>query len=279
MSDELPIGVFDSGVGGLSVMAEIVRQLPHEDILYFADSAHCPYGPRPQKEIQRLSQAIVRFLLGQGAKIIVVACNTASAAALVHLRENFPDVPLVGMVPPVKPAASLTSRGVIGVLATPATFQGALFADVVGKFAEEVELVTQVCPGLVELVERGEVAGPQVEGSLRRYLQPMLERGVDTLVLGCTHYPFLVPTIQRIMGQEVTIIDPAPAVARQTGRVLAEQAVLNPQGRGDRTFFTSGDPLLFARLMKRLLGEQGPVFRVEWQGTTIVVSPEKSTRP
>ena len=277
MLDTRPIGLFDSGVGGLSVMREIVRQLPHEDVLYFADSAHCPYGAKSPSEIQRLSRGIVRFLLDQGVKLIAVACNTASAAALSYLRDLF-DVPIVGMVPAVKPAASLTDSGVVGVIATEATFQGALFAEVTAQFAANVKVITQVCPGLVEMVERGETDTEEMERLLRTYLEPLLAAGIDTLVLGCTHYPFLMPLMRRIVGEEVAIIEPSPAIARQVRRVLTERDLLNPAGEGGKRFFTSGDPALFARLVKGLLGEQGPVFGVEWRGTTIVISPEASAR-
>jgi glutamate racemase len=259
-----PIGVFDSGLGGLSVLAEIARQLPHEDLLYFADSANCPYGPRPAEEIQRLSRAVVEFLLGQGAKLIVVACNTASAAALTILRQTF-SAPVVGMVPAVKPAARMTARKVVGVLATGAAVQGQLFAEVVERFAADIEVLPQVCPGLVEQVEAGEINGPETEMFLRRCLEPLLERGADTLVLGCTHYPFLIPALRRIVGAEVTILDPSPAVARHVGRVLAERGLLNPKAEpGRRIYFTSGDPAAFATLLEKLTGERGKVEGVKW---------------
>lgn len=297
MPDTRPIGLFDSGVGGLSVMREVVRQLPHEDVLYFADSAHCPYGAKSPLEIQRLSRGIVRFLLDQGAKLIVVACNTASAAALSHLRDLF-DVPIVGMVPAVKPAASLTDSGVVGIIATEATFQGALFAEVTAQFAANVRVITQACPGLVERVERGETDTEETERLLRLYLEPLLAAGIDALVLGCTHYPFLMPIMRRIVGEEVAIIEPSPAIARQVRRVLTERDLLNPTGegfklsphkrtkslsarrgeslKGGKRFFTSGDPALFAQLLERLLGEQGSIFGVEWQGTIIVALPENN---
>ena len=254
-----PIGVFDSGVGGLSVLAEIARQLPHEDLLYFADSANCPYGPRPTEEIQQLSRAVVEFLLGQGAKLIVVACNTASAAALTYLRQTFA-VPIVGMVPAVKPAVTMTESKVVGVLATRVTLQGRLFSDVVERFATDIEVIPQVCPGLVERVEAGELNGPETEALLRRCLEPPLERGADILVLGCTHYPFLIPAMRRIAGADVAILDPSPAVARQVGRVLAERGLLNPKAEpGRRVYLTSGDPTAFAALLETLMGERGEV--------------------
>jgi glutamate racemase len=256
MPDNRPVGVFDSGVGGLSVLGELVRQLPHEDFLYLADSAHCPYGPRSAEEIRQLSQAISRFLIDQGAKAIVVACNTASAAALTSLRAAF-DVPFVGMVPAVKPAAALTASRRVGVLATRATVNGTLFNDVVERFAAGVEVLNQVADGLVERVEAGDVDEPATEALLHRYLDPMLTAGIDTLVLGCTHYPFLIPTIRRIAGPTLVILDPSSAVARQAGRVLAEHGLLAERDRsGQVSYFTTDDPAAFMRVLQQLAGEQ-----------------------
>ncbi len=252
-----PIGVFDSGVGGLSVWREIVRQLPAENTLYFADQAHIPYGQRPLDEVRRLTENITRFLLAQGAKVIVVACNTASGAALHALRETFPDVPFVGMEPAVKPAVEHTRTGVVGVIATPATFEGDLFAGLVARFGDGVDLHAQACPGLVEAVESGAFDTPETEALLRRYLTPLLEAGIDQLVLGCTHYPFLSATIQRIAGPDVALIDPAPAVARQVGRVLAERNLLAPAvQQGRHQFYTSGDPMQFSEMMRALIGAE-----------------------
>ncbi|MGC9395265.1 MAG: glutamate racemase [Anaerolineae bacterium] len=252
-SYESPIGVFDSGVGGLSVWREIVRQLPAEDTVYFADQAHIPYGERPLDEVRRLSENVTRFLLGQGAKLIVVACNTASGAALHALRETFTNVPFVGMEPGVKPAVEHTRTGIVGVIATAATFQGDLFAGLVQRFGEGFDIHTQACPGLVEAVEAGALDTPKTEALLRRYLTPLLDAGIDQLVLGCTHYPFLSPAIKRIVGPEVTIIDPAPAVARQAGRVLAQRDLLAPAGQlGRHRFYTSGDPVTFSAMVRAL---------------------------
>ncbi len=252
-----PIGVFDSGVGGLSVWREIVRQWPAENTLYFADQAHIPYGLRPLDEVRRLTENITRFLLAQGAKVIVVACNTASGAALHALRETFPDVPFVGMEPAVKPAVEHTRTGVVGVIATPATFEGDLFAGLVARFGDGVDLHAQACPGLVEAVESGAFDTPETEALLRRYLTPLLEAGIDQLVLGCTHYPFLSATIQRIAGPDVALIDPAPAVARQVGRVLAERNLLAPTvQQGCHQFYTSGDPMQFSEMMRALIGAE-----------------------
>jgi len=273
-SRQRAVAVFDSGVGGLSVMREIARQLPHEDILYFADSANCPYGPRPLEEVRKLSEAVTAFLIQQGAKIVVVACNTASAASLHHLRAIFP-VPVVGMEPAIKPAVAMTRSNKVGVIATPVTFQGELFARLVERFAADVEVYTQVCPGLVERVEAGLIEDAETETLVASYLKPMLEAGIDSLVLGCTHYPFLRKTIERVVGPGVAVIDPSPAVARQTGRVLEREGLANlppPQSwggkRGGRAgkhlFYTSGDAKAFAEMVERLIGERGEVRQVRW---------------
>lgn len=248
------IGIFDSGVGGLSVWREIARHLPAENLIYLADQAHVPYGPRPMSQIQEYATAITRFLLDQGAKLIVVACNTASAAALHHLRARFPDVSFVGMEPAVKPAAENSPNGIIGVIATPATFQGELFASLLERFASDVKVLTQVCPGLVEAVEDGELDTPATELLLEECLSPLIAARIDTLVLGCTHYPFLSPAIARIVGPGVRIIDPAPAVARQAARVLTRPA--KKQNKvGQHIFYTSGDPVIFSKVITQLLNQ------------------------
>lgn len=271
------IGIFDSGVGGLSVWREIARQLPNENILYLADQAHVPYGSRQLAEVQELSEGITRFLLDHGAEIIVIACNTASAAALHRLRRTFPDVPFVGMEPAVKPAIERTHNGIVGVIATQATFQGELFGSLVERYAGDTRVLTQVCPGLVEAVEAGALDTPETEALLQECLTPLVEAGTDQLVLGCTHYPFLRPVIERVVGAELAVIDPASAVARQTGRVLAQRGLeANPStGSGHRQahvghhlFYTSGGVAAFAAMTKRLLpsvGEGVEVRAVRWQ--------------
>jgi glutamate racemase len=239
-------------------------------VLYFADQGHVPYGPRPLEEVRSFSEEIARFLLGLGAKIIVVACNTASAAALHTLREVFPSTSFVGMEPAVKPAAESTQTGKVGVLATPATFQGALYASVVERFAGHVTLLQHTCPGLVQQIENGQLDTPATRAILEEALRPMLVQGIDTVVLGCTHYPFVIPLIQDIVGPQVRVIDPAPAVARQAGRLLESAGLLESGGRSGRLqFYTSGDKETFRKLLYRLLGESGPVQKVEWEGMTI----------
>ncbi len=272
MPSRSPVGVFDSGVGGLSILREIARQLPGEDLLYFADSAHCPYGPRPSPDIRRLSHAVAAFLVEQGAKLIVVACNTASAAALESLRATFP-VPFVGMVPAVKTAVGLTRSGRVGVLATAGTVQGNLYSDVVERFADGVELHTRVGHGLVELVEAGEIDGPRAEGAVAHYVGPLLDAGVDTLVLGCTHYPFLVPLIERVSHGRLTIVEPSAAIAAQTRRVLTQHDLLNAQPQGNLASFTSGDPAAFAHSLTQLIRASGPVTHVVWAGDRWQVDP------
>lgn len=268
--DVSPVGVFDSGVGGLSVLRAIRDLMPCESLIYFGDQGHVPYGPRSLEEVRAFSEAITRFLLGLGAKLIVVACNTASAAALHSLRQAFPEVPFVGMEPAVKPAAENTRTGVVGVLATPATFQGALYASVVERFASNVTLLQNTCPGLVQKIEQGLLDGSETRLILESALLPMLDQGIDTVVLGCTHYPFVIPLIQEIVGPGVRVIDPAPAVARQVSRLL-DLAGERTTGResGMLHFFTSGNALQFENLLPRLFGDMGGIQGVFWEGKHI----------
>ena len=219
------IGIFDSGSGGLSVYRELVKLLPNEHYVYFADNANCPYGEKPAAFIQERGRAITDILLALGADIIVLACNTATAAAISTLRSEYPDVPFIGMEPAVKPAALGTKSGVIGVLATAGTLKGSKYLNTRGQFEDNVKIVERVGQGFVELVENGLLDGEEAEATVRASLQPLLDEGADIIVLGCTHYPFLAPLIQRIAGPEVTVIDPAPAVARQTLRVMKERGI------------------------------------------------------
>lgn len=263
------IGVFDSGVGGLSVLRAIRRQLPAQPALYLADQGHVPYGPRPLLEVRAFAEGITRFLLARGAQVIVVACNAASAAALVHLRQVFPQIPFIGMEPAVKPAAEQTRSGVVGVLATPATFQGALYASVVERFAHGVTLLQDTCPGLVQQIEAGALDSPATRAILERAIQPMLARGIDKIVLGCTHYPFVIPLIQEIAGPAVQVIDPAPAVARQVERVLRAQGWLASTAQAQPTpadyhFFTTGPVESLTALLPTLLEESGIVTPLTW---------------
>jgi glutamate racemase len=274
MSNSSPIGIFDSGIGGLSVWREIARQLPHEDTIYFADQIHIPYGPRSLQEIRSFSEAITRFLLDCGCKIIVVACNAASAAALKHVRATFPATPFVGMEPAVKPAAETTHTGVVGVLATPATFQGELFASVVERFANSVQLVKEVCPGLVQQIEAGRLNTPDTLEMLERFLQPIRAANADTIVLGCTHYPFVIDAI-RELAPGVNVIDPAPAVARQVDRVLRERRLQGVMDQpGQHHFVTSGDLDRFQDILRRLVNVETPGQRAQWSADQIFLWEE-----
>jgi glutamate racemase len=283
------IGIFDSGVGGLSVLAAIREHLPSADLLYVADTAHVPYGPRPLAEVRGFAFGITRFLLDKGAQVVVVACNTASAAALHELRAAFPNTPFVGMEPAVKPAAEHSHTGVVAVLATPATFQGALFASVVERFAQGVEVIPQICPGLVEQIEAGELDTPRTEAMLRLWVEPLLARNADVLVLGCTHYPFVCPLLERICGPSVRVIDPSAAVARQVERVLS--ARVQDQGAslakkrpadGDRfgdTYYTSGPLERLQSALGPLGFAQGTVLGAAWHQNQLVAEPPTARFP
>jgi len=238
-SAESPIGVFDSGVGGLSVLREIRRELPAEELLYVADSGHAPYGDKTTRLIEARSIAIVEFLLQQRAKAVVVACNTATGVAVKLLRARF-QVPIVAMEPAVKPAATLTRSGVIGVLATSRTIASDNFAKLHERFGAEVKILMQACPGLVEQVEAGQLSGDRTRTLMERYVVPLLEQGADTIVLGCTHYPFLAPLIREITGPSVNILDPSAAIARELRRRLSGAGLLSNTGRvGREQFWTS----------------------------------------
>lgn len=255
---DAPIGMFDSGVGGLSILAQVRLQHPAESIHYLADQAWAPYGDRSLESVRERSLAIVAHLLDAGAKAIVVACNTASAAALHQLRAAIPGVPFVGMEPAVKPAAEQTRGGVVGVMATSATFQGELYASVVDRHANAVTVVERAGRGLVEMIEAGDLEGPAIEAAVATHLAPLMEAGVDTVVLGCTHYPFIGGVIRRLLGEGVRLIDPAPAVARQVGRVLSANGMAAHSGQGGVVYRTTGDAERFNRQIGHLLGEPTP---------------------
>lgn len=249
MPDPRPIGVFDSGVGGLAVLAEIRRLLPADDLVYFADTAHFPYGDRPEAEVRALAEAVVQRLLEHEAKLIVVACNTATSAAVDYLRDRFA-VPFVAMEPAVKPAAALTRTGRIAVLATEGTLEGRRLASLVQRYANGAKVVTLPGRGLAAAVERGDLAP---EALLREALAPLEREDVDVLALGCTHYFFLKPAIERMLGPRVRVIETAEPVARRVSQVLVELDLEHPSGhRGRVTYLTSGDPDAFARVRERL---------------------------
>jgi len=244
------IGIFDSGSGGLSVYRELVKLLPCERYIYFSDNAHCPYGEKTAEYIQERAHVITDILLGMGADIIVVACNTATAAAIAGLRADYPDIPFIGMEPAVKPAALGTRSGVIGVLATAGTLKGSKYLHTRGQYEDDVRIVEHVGEGFVELVENGILDGPQAEETVRKSLRPLLEEGADIIVLGCTHYPFLRPVIERLAGPQVKVIDPAPAVARQTLRVLQEKGIPTGEGTFSIDLYHSGEPESLQRIFQ-----------------------------
>ena len=244
------IGIFDSGSGGLSVYRELRKILPRERYLYFSDNAHCPYGEKSAAYIQDRARVITDILLGMGADIIVVACNTATAAAIAALREEYPAVPFIGMEPAVKPAALGTESGVIGVLATAGTLKGSKYLNTRGQYEDNVKIVEHVGQGFVELVEGGILDGPEAEATVRASLKPLLDAGADRIVLCCTHYPFLQPVIERLAGPGVQVIDPAPAVARQTLHVLQEKGIPTGEGPFSIDLYHSGEPDSLLRIYK-----------------------------
>ncbi len=247
-----PIGIFDSGAGGLAVLAELHRMLPGEDIIYYADAAYFPYGPRPPEQVRERAAAVTRELLALGAKIIVVACNTATSAAIAHLRDTF-DVPFVGMEPALKPAAAATLSGRVALLVTPGTARGEKLAALIDRYGAEVTVDTIEAPGLAERVEAGAIDDDDTRALLRRYLAPVRTSGADALALGCTHYAFLRPAIERELGDGVLVIEPSEAVARQVRRVLDARRLRNPRTAGGSVrYLTSGDAAAFAALRQRL---------------------------
>jgi glutamate racemase len=255
------IGVLDSGIGGLSVLREIHRLLPDYPTVYVGDQIHLPYGPRPESEVRVFVEGITRFLLAQGAVVIVLACNSASAASLHHVRDQFPDIPFVGMEPAVKPAAESTHSGVVGVLATNATANGQLYHNTIHRHAGNVRVITQIAPELVRIAEEQSQHTPESQTIIRDYLQPMLDDGADEIVLACTHFPFLMDAIQTVAGPDVHLIDPSPAVARQVTRVW-------PQGTAvqhtPNQYFTTGLPGSFQAMLETLIGVKADVSQVSW---------------
>jgi glutamate racemase len=260
-----PIGVFDSGAGGLTILAELLRELPQERYVYFGDTGNCPYGVRPEAEIQALSDAAARFLIERGAKIIVVACNTASVSALHTLRATFATPAFVGVVPAVKPAAERTRVGRVGVAATEASARGDYLKGLIRDHANGVRVLAVGCPRLVTMVEAGIIDGPEAEAAIRADIAPMLDAGIDELVLGCTHFPAMRGAFERVAGPHVEVIDSGAAIARQTRRVLAGQGLLAvPEGDpaaprvpdARDAFHVTGDPERFGRVAAAILGHQ-----------------------
>lgn len=249
-----PVGVFDSGLGGLSVLRAIRRALPHERLIYVADSGNAPYGERSEAFITTRSIAITDFLIGRGAKAVVVACNTATAVAIAALRARYA-LPVIGIEPAVKPASAASASRVVGVLATSRTLASDKYQRLAARFSAQARLLRQPCPGWVERVEAGDTTSPATEALVRRYLEPLLAQGADTLVLGCTHYPFLTETIARIAGPQVQLLEPGAAVARVLKeRLAAANALAGANQVGDEEFWASGPLQRVAAVATRLWG-------------------------
>lgn len=260
IASELPIGVFDSGIGGLSVLRHICAHLPNEHLLYFADSGFAPYGGKPREVIVARSLGIAEFLLEHGAKALVVACNTATAASIKALRERYPGLPVVGVEPGLKPAAAISKSGKVGVLATERTLASEKFRQLQEQTSETtgVQFLLQACKGLADQVEKGELHSPATMALLNQYVTPLLRQGADTLVLGCTHYPFVQPAIESLVRQvalaPVAIIDTGEAVARQLVRQLDQHDLRRQEtGPGRLRAFTSGSQTTLAKAFEALL--------------------------
>ncbi|MDQ7990084.1 MAG: glutamate racemase [Candidatus Dactylopiibacterium sp.] len=254
MSDSRPVGIFDSGLGGVSVLREIRARLPDEALLYCADSGHAPYGEKPQALIAARSLELCGFLVEQGAKALVIACNTATAAAATQIRARWPDLPVIGMEPAVKPATEATRHGVVGVLATTGTLESARFAGLLDQFGHGVTVLTRPGAGLVEAVERGELDSPRTLALLHEYLDAMIAEGADVIVLGCTHYVFLRPQVEAIVGPGVSVIDTGAAVARQLQRKLDVAGLRAAPGvAAGARFWTSGNPQRVGATLAMLL--------------------------
>lgn len=264
-----PIGVFDSGVGGLSVLRHICAQLPHEDVMYFADSGHAPYGDKTEQYVVERALAVTAFLLSHGAKALVVACNTATVAAIKAVRLRHPELPVVGVEPGLKPAAAATRNGKVGVLATARTLKGDKFLQLREQIsaATQAEFLLQPAVGLVNEIEKGDLHTPAIAEMLERYVAPLLDQGADTLVLGCTHYPFVRDGIERVLQaharSDVALIDTGDAVARQLGRLLEVAGLLRPSGSSVLRGYTTGDAAALAQAFADLLGLQPAVEKVD----------------
>ena len=254
------IALFDSGIGGLSLLREVRAQLPAHDLAYVADSAHCPYGPKPAELVRARSLAIGRGLERAHAEALVVACNSAVASGALEALRAEVAIPVIGIEPGVKPAAALTRTGIVGVLATARTVESDRLASLVERYADGVEVVTQPCPGLVERVEAGLLEGTETRALVERYVEPLLARRADVLVLGSTHFPFLRALIAEV-APAVEIVDPGPAVARQVARIAAERSIA--AGSGAVAYSTTGDPAVVEPVLRRLAGDPRAVVR-QW---------------
>lgn len=252
--NELPIAVFDSGVGGISVLRELVRELPREDFLYLGDSANAPYGNKDTQTVRKLTLQAIGSLESDGFKAVVVACNTATSAAIRQLRERYAHLPVIGIEPALKPAFDRHPGGRVLVLATETTLREEKFANLMAQYSTSGTVCSMPCPGLMEYVERGELDSPELECYLRRLLAPALEKQPDAIVLGCTHYPFLRPVLRRIIGETTEFIDGSAGTARETARQLRAAGLLNLQERGNVIFRNTSEDANMIRLCQKLLG-------------------------
>jgi glutamate racemase len=264
------IGVFDSGVGGLWILRHLQDKMPMYNYVFFGDQGHVPYGKRPLEEIKSFSEKIAKFLIIKNCKVIVIACNTASAASLKYLREKFPDVLFIGMEPAIKPAVEITHTKKVGVLATSATFQGELYNSVVERFAHDVEIFKDTCPGLVSQIEKGDLEGTITSSILEKSLRPMLKNNIDVVVLGCTHYPFVIPLIKKIVGEKVNVIDPTYAIVEQVSRILKENNLSDKSSnKGKIDIFTSGKVEDIKPILSKLFDKNMKVEKVNWDNDII----------
>jgi glutamate racemase len=253
MRNNKSIGIFDSGVGGLSIWEELIKKFPNENVIYYADSANCPYGPKSKDEIVNLTSNITDFLISKECKIIIVACNTATAAAIDYLRESY-NIPFIGMEPAIKPASLNSQTKSIGVLATEGTFNGRLYLETSQRFASDVKLNVKVGDKLVDIVENGLVHKASTKLYLSELISPLIKQDIDHLVLGCTHYPFLTPVLKSILPKHVKIVNPASAVVKQAGRILQENNLLNPrQEKPIYEFYTTGKKGILHKFLNQIL--------------------------
>jgi glutamate racemase len=256
MANNNPIGIFDSGVGGLSIFKELIKRLPYESVVYFADSANCPYGPKQKDEIINLSVKAVDFLLSKNCKIVIVACNTATAAAISFLRNKY-EISFIGMEPAVKPASIYSKTQSIAVLATEGTFNGDLYKETSEKYAKGIDLNIKVGDKLVAIVENGLIEEQESLDYITNLIKPLLKKKIDKLVLGCTHYPFLIPVLRKILPSYIEIIDPSPAVIRQLERILLENNILNNNNENAKyDFFSSGDSHIMEKVLSGIIQQQ-----------------------
>jgi glutamate racemase len=247
-----PIGVFDSGVGGLSVLKEIEALLPNESVIYYADTANCPYGAKTQDEVIRCSEKVTRFLINKKCKLIVIACNTATSMAITHLRNTF-DIPFIGIVPAVKPAVINSKTGVIAILATTGTLKSKIFSDTKEQFAGNTEIILVEANDLVEIVENRLQGTQQAQEALSKHIMPLLKKNIDHLVLGCTHFPFLIEDIKNLTGDSVVLDNPAPAVAKRTEFILKQKGLAASANNNRQTeFFSSGNVNVLLEMVHEL---------------------------